>query len=367
MPKELKDQDFADWLGEIRGATSSRELLAARNKRQKIVNKSLVSMAVEEGNRQIAQIHREVMCRALTLCEATCIQEGLGPPPVPYAFIALGSAGREEQTLWSDQDHALVIGAGDGQQVDFYYERFAAILVRILEEAGYPPCPGKVMISNPLWRRTLASWQQMLSDWREELGWEQVRYLMIAADMRLITGDAGLFAQLRANIDEVLGSSAEHEQDLVLAVLRGTVRHKAALNVLGQVITERNGEHAGDFDVKYGLYLPIVNAVRFLAVEHGVVSSNSTLDRLRRLYELEALPFRWIEMCREAFIIALKFRSLAAGYEGENGLLTGSNYLPQAMLKQREIRRELQEALGTVKLIYRSLERQRRYAERIWS
>lgn len=350
----------------IRSASTPELLRSARLEEQLRLYGKFSTTKIQEWNRIAGALQDAVMSQTVLLCERQLIEEGFGPPPAAYAFVAYGSAGRNEQTLWSDQDNGLIIGKGDGSvpEVNSYFDRFGVRLSQLLEQAGYPPCPGNVMASNPLWRKSVGEWMRQLEIWRAQLGWEQVRYLMIAADMRHICGDPKLTVELRQKTHEIFEREAGPEGSLASAVLRNTVRHKAALNVLGQVITEQTGDHAGDFDVKYGLYLPLVNAVRYLAVEYGI-NASSTADRLATLIKLEVVPYRWLESCQYAFNTALRFRSMTS-YLEEDGTLSGTGYLPQSILKQKEIRRELREALGTVKLMYRTLQRQQRYAERKW-
>lgn len=348
----------------IRSASSPGLLRTARIEEQNRLYGKLTSLPIQAWNREVGEMHDAVMTQACRLCEEEMIREGFGPPPSNYAFIAFGSAGRAEQTLWSDQDNGLIFGEGDAAQNAAYFEIYSQKLTAVLEQVGYPPCPGKVMLSNPLWRNNLEGWERQFMEWRDLLAWEQVRYLMIAADMRHIYGDAALSAALRQTMKRVMELDQGSERDTMAAILRNTVRHKAALNVLGQVITEPTGEHAGDFDVKYGLYIPIVNAVRYLALQYGIESS-TTWERISQLDRLEAVPTRWLESCRRAFDTAVKLRSLALP-ENEDGMLTGTHYLPQEMLKQKELRRELRESLSTVRLMYRTLQRQHRYAERKW-
>ncbi len=348
----------------IRSASTPELLRSARLEEQMTLLGRFSSAKIEDWNRDASTLQDAVMSQTTILCEQQLIEEGFGSPPAAYAFVAYGSAGRGEQTLWSDQDNGLIIDNSEDPQVESYFDLFGLRLSQLLEEIGYPPCPGKVMVSNPLWRNKVDDWVKQLESWREQPGWEQIRYLMIAADMRHISGEFKLTEKLRREMHEIFERDVTPERNLAEAVLRNTVRHKAALNVLGQVITEQTGDHAGDFDVKYGLYLPIVNAVRYLAIEYGI-SASSTQERLFQLNRLEAVPYRWLESCQEALYTALRFRSMTS-YIEEDGMLSGTGYLPQTLLKQKEIRRELREALGTVKLMYRTLQRQQRYAERKW-
>lgn len=344
---------------EVRSASAPEQLRHARlNAQARIYDKFSVT-DIEAWNRDVSRLQDIVMTRAAELCEQQMEKEGFVPPPAPYAVVLFGSAGREEQTLWSDQDNGLIFGKSKGmdeEAVKGYFYEFGRRLSEILELSGYKPCPGKVMVSNPMWCQGLEDWEKQLAGWRDQLGFEQVRYLMIAADMRHLTGDKDLSGKLRQTMHGIFEqtSDSDGENELAAAVLRNTVRHKAALNVLGQVITEQTGEYAGEFDVKYGLYLPIVNAVRYMALEYGV-SAPSTRERLNQLARMGEIPYPWLENCRSVLDTALRFRTMAP-----------TGYLPKAKLKDKEVIRELREALGTVKLVYRTLQRKQRYAERKW-
>lgn len=345
----------------IRSAASVTSLRDMRMRMQEGLMVQYSSVDIHEWNRLVSNMHDTVMSRAASLCEDLLQKEGAGNPPAPYALITFGSSGRQESTLWSDQDNGLITGIGsdDPTATRQYFEKFSTRLSVILEKVGYPPCPGNVMLSNPLWRHHLSGWEQQLRTWRSDLNWEQVRYLMIMLDMRHIHGDIKLTEGLHEMMMNVLyddkADSRGGTQDFTAALLRNTIRHKAALNVLGQVITEQTGEHAGDFDVKYGLYLPMVNAVRYLAIQHGSHPS-STLDRIQQLTPLEEIVGIPVESCRRAMETALWLRILA----------NGSNYLPHSLLKHKNIKPKLREALMTVRQLYRGLQRQHRYAERKW-
>ncbi|RUT27933.1 signal transduction protein [Paenibacillus zeisoli] len=342
----------------IRAASSPRTLRAERIKEQSRLLEGFSTLPTPDWNRAVNRMHDEVMIRSAYLAERVMEAEGIGAPPVPYAFVAFGSGGRAEQTLWSDQDNGLIIGEGGGERSEIYYKYFAATLSKILEKVGYPPCPGNVMLSNPVWRHTLGGWERQLQGWRDELQWEQMRYLNIASDMRFIAGSSGLVSEWKRIFQEIM----EPGDRLSAALLRGTVRHKAGLNVLGQVITEPFGEHAGSFDIKYGLYMPLVNGLRCIALQYGI-QETSTMERLRILIQLEAIPGQWLEACRQSFHTTLKLRSLTS-YSVYEGMLQGSSYLSPSLMKQKDVLRELRESLGTVKLLYRTLQRQLRFSER---
>ncbi|WP_138495545.1 DUF294 nucleotidyltransferase-like domain-containing protein [Paenibacillus pinistramenti] len=345
-------------LSSIQSAVTSGDLRLTRWKEENKLLQLFSSYPIEEWNEGVNRLQDEVMRQATIICERQLAEAGAGDPPVPFAFVLFGSGGRCEQTSWSDQDNGLIYADGGGTEAQQYYEKFGEQLSNLLVDIGYPPCRGRVMASNPMWRLSLKEWQDQLSGWVETLRWEDVRYLTIASDLRCIAGDEGLAKAWKRSFMDLLGRS----EALEAALLGNTVRHKAALNVLGQVITERFGEHAGEFDVKYGLYIPLVNGIRCMALYYGIEES-STQERISKLHELEAFPRPWLDALRRAFVKSLKFRSLTNRHT-EDGIIQGDSYLSQETLKQKDVSRELRESLQTVRQLYRMLQRQHRFAER---
>ncbi|WNS46153.1 DUF294 nucleotidyltransferase-like domain-containing protein [Paenibacillus sp. MMS20-IR301] len=340
----------------IATAGSPRELKARRTACQQVLLEQLNVIPVEEWMYRVNAMHDQLAAAAVRICEAQMKEAGYGLPPCAYSFIVFGSAGRQEATLWSDQDNGLIIeGEPDGTKRS-YFEAFGIMLSNVLETAGYEKCDGKVMCSEPLWRKTLPDWKAQLAKWMEELEWEPVRYLIIASDMRHVAGSEALSAQWR----EAFQAGFKDNKKLTIAVLRNTVRHKATLNLLGQVLTERFGDYAGGFDVKYGLYIPLVNIVRHLSLLHGIKVS-STLRRLELLAELE--QYQHLEEIRAAFQTALKMR-VNTPYTVKDGLLTSSDYYAENDLKNKQLRLELREGLLLVRRLHKALQRQLRSAER---
>lgn len=337
---------------------SPEALRAKRVEMQRRLTEAAAGPDVQGWNASVNDMHDRLMKRAVELCEREMGEAGFGPPPVSYAFVVFGSAGRQEQTLWSDQDNGLILSDAEHIGKESYFEEFGRRLTDILETIGYEKCEGKVMCSEPRWRRTSSEWTKQLEEWRGDLSWEPVRYLIIASDLRLIAGDAELAGKWRRDFyNGVRGNGSLHA-----AILRNTVRHKKTLNVLGQVVTERFGDHAGDFDVKYGMYIPLVNAARCFAIQHDIEES-STLKRLERLIQFEATSLPILEPTYEAFLTALRLRGLTEAAEN-NGLLESSGYLLSDELKKKEQFYELRDGLILVRKLHRVLQRQLRFAER---
>ncbi|KZS44075.1 signal transduction protein [Paenibacillus glucanolyticus] len=355
--KPLKSVNLFPVFSEIQKAVSAQQLRDERIACQNHLLEKRSDMELREWIASVNRMHDLIGQRAAAICEQDMWEAGYGRPPARYAFVAFGSSGRQEATLWSDQDNGLILGDELGEEdLPFFWE-FGLRLSDLLEYTGYPKCSGKVMCSEPLWSKRLEDWKNQISDWCSDQQWEPIRNFIIAADLRHISG-AG---ELTEAWTEHFRSSVEQHPDIGNAVLRNTVKHKATLNVMGRIVTERFGEHAGDFDVKYGVYIPLVNSIRTMALQRGIIET-STLKRMERVMLLEGGNLL-LESVQRAFLTALRLRN-DTPYRIENGLITSSGYIPQEQLKSKTMQYELRDTLGVVRRIHRSLQREHRFAER---
>lgn len=265
----------------------------------------------------------------------------VAPPVSSFAVLLFGSGGRKEQTLWSDQDNGIVYEAdakADPEEAAAYMERLGAAFRESLEQVGYPPCEGNVLVSNPLWRKPLEEWKRTVRGWIEAPEFETVRYTLIAADARAVYGNAGLLDALRAE----LSRSIADRPAILARMLQNTLRYKVLVGLLGNLLTEPYGEDAGGIDIKYGAYIPMVNAIRLLSLEYGI-GETSTLARIRALKDEGAFKPELTAAWEAAFRAVLKFRSLTP-YQIEDGKYTARGVLP-AKLLTKDVKKELKQAL----------------------
>lgn len=355
--KRLASIEYRSYMQELTDADSPEQLRAARINYQQKLLELFEELDITEWTMLVNDMHDLIGLRATQMCEEQMMEEGYGNPPVSYAFVVFGSCGRREATLWSDQDNGMIISNVPSERKEQYFQLFGSKLVDLLAYLGYEKCKGKVMCSEPLWCKDLQAWEEQLSEWRTELNWEPIRNLIIASDLRHIAGDA----ELSEAWEKAFHKGLTEKSELTLAILRNTVKHKATLNILGQVVTERFGEHAGEFDIKYGVYIPLVNFVRFLSLQQGV-QETSTLKRLEKLQVLEQNNVL-LDNCHRIFKRALRLR-MSTPFEEQDGLLTSSGYLPEEELKKKMVLYELRESLGIIRQTHRALQRQLRFAER---
>ncbi|MGG1879763.1 DUF294 nucleotidyltransferase-like domain-containing protein [Paenibacillus cisolokensis] len=344
-------------LSELQTAATARQLREMRIICQNKLLDMRSSMELKAWVASVNLMHDLIGQRAAAICEHDMWEAGFGRPPARYAFVAFGSGGRQEATLWSDQDNGMILGDELKEDELPFFREFGRRLAGILELVGYPKCSGKVMCSEPLWSKRLAEWTEQLRQWTDQLEWEPVRNFIIASDLRFIAGDPGLTEAWM----EAYRAIVEQRPDIANAVLRNTVKHKATLNVMGRIVTERFGEHAGEFDVKYGMYIPLVNSIRTMALQRGIVET-STLKRMEKVILLEGGNLL-LESVQRAFVTALRYRNDTPHAE-EDGLVVSSGYLPPEQLKLKNVQYELRDTLGVVRRIHRSLQREHRLAER---
>ncbi|MGG2201222.1 MULTISPECIES: DUF294 nucleotidyltransferase-like domain-containing protein [Paenibacillus] len=315
---------------EVKEARDFSQLRALRDRAHDVFLLHLPSEEPFEWNGGVNRLHDTIIYRTIEMTERILCEERNEQVPLPYAFLLFGSGGRVEQTLWSDQDNGLIYAdPGDEKEAEQAKTFFSVLSERIsanLEAAGYPPCSGGVLCTNDKWRQPLSGYLAMTNEWLAEPNWENVRYLLIAADLRTIYGDRSLGESL---IDSFVSYNQAHPL-MYRHMLQNTLHHKVSIGIFGQLIKERYGEDAGGVDVKYGAYIPIVNGVRLLALEAGI-RVTSTEGRIRLLLARGHVPDEIGHDWLDALAAALKLRSMTP-FQLEEGHYTSRGKLTADLL-----------------------------------
>jgi CBS domain-containing protein len=276
--------------------------------------------------RVIASLNDTLTGKLLRLAE-----EATGPPPCPYTWLELGSGGRMEQVLTTDQDNALAY-AEDTRAAHAYFEKLAGKVVEGLLQAGFPPCPGGYMATR--WRRPLAVWEQTFRAW---IGRPEPQALLEAEvflDFRAAHGDLSL-----APLDGILHEAA-HQPLFLSHMARAALRFRPPLGLFGRLRAE-----LGRVDLKLGGLAALVLLARLVSLASRS-PARSTVDRLRAGAEAGVIGHETAEALIDAFRLLMRLRlreqlrSLAAGSEPGNAV-------PRDTLTSLEQRR-LREALRTV-------------------
>ncbi|WDP91641.1 MAG: hypothetical protein HUN04_18815 [Desulfobacter sp.] len=266
--------------------------------------------------------------------------EALGPAPAPFAFITLGSEGRKEQTLKTDQDNAII---HSGSEKDTAY--FLALGEKVctwLDRAGYDFCRGGIMAKNPKWCQPLSVWKSYFSDWIRAPSPEDLLHTSIFFDLRFAFGDRVLVDSLAAHLLEQLSGWTGFFRNLA----ENAVYFKPPLGLLGRFHVEKNGPHKKCIDLKMA-GTPIVDFARIYSLKYGIPET-STLDRLFRMYENRVLSRQAYNELDQAYslLIQLRFRAQIQHILVEN--TTAHNYVNPRHLTPME-RQMLKQVLKRVK------------------
>lgn len=277
--------------------------------------------------------------RLLTLAE-----NRLGSPPVPYAWIAYGSQGRQELTLHSDQDNALILADRfDPARHADYFAELAGNVSDGLAACGFAYCPGGMMASNPRWRLPVAAWDALFADWIAHTDPQKARLATNLFDFRVVHGEAALARPLRERISR---DSPLHETLLAHLVANGCTT-SPPLGFFRQLVVIREGEHEGELDIKRHGLLPIVDLARIHALAAGS-GEIATPARLKAAAGSALLSHEGAETLASAFEFLLGLRTRHQKEQLGEGL-SPDNFVAPARLSaaDRHTLRDVFRAIAT--------------------
>jgi CBS domain-containing protein len=223
----------------------------------------LLMQLVAAGNRHevvtrlVTDISDAVTRRLLRMAE-----DDLGPPPVPYLWLACGSQGRQEQTGVSDQDNCLILDNAATEAHAPYFEALARQVSDGLNAAGYVHCPGDMMATNPRWRQPLRVWRDYFRGWIATPSPEAQMLASVMFDLRPIGGERDLFDTLQAETLE----AASRNSIFTAHMGSNSLKHAPPLGLLRNLVTIRSGEHRNTLDLKMNGVVPIVDLGRMYAL-----------------------------------------------------------------------------------------------------
>ncbi|OPY77912.1 MAG: putative nucleotidyltransferase substrate binding domain protein [Syntrophorhabdus sp. PtaU1.Bin153] len=321
-----------------------------------------------------------ITVRTLGLVEEEMHREGYGYPPSRYVWVGLGSEGRDEQTLMTDQDnmmlfdeargdfatgylrdecyrHSKITGVENGFDkvtekniIDYYYEVFAGKVVERLHEAGFEKCKGGVMSSNMKWRGSLADWRERI---RERVVHERGIFesldVIILADARPVAGDRSL---LQTVLDEFL-SLLRNNKFVMKDFYTSAVLMPTALSFFGNFKTEKNGEYRGKMNIKLHGWAPLILAVRMVAITNGIFETN-TVKRIRLLRDKKVITKDMETDLIDTYLVFVRLRILNQ-IRNKTGKQSDMNYLsPDSLVPEDQ--EKLRKAMKTVEVFQKYIE-----------
>lgn len=252
----------------------------------------------------ITSINVGITKRTIDLVLASINQE----PPVDFAWLSIGSQGRQEQLLLTDQDNFIVFDTVKSdvyERTKQYFLDLAGKITTSLNTIGFEFCPADMMASNPKWCLSIDQWQAQFKSWITKPDQDNLMLCTIFFDFEIVYGSKALSEQLAKSIFSLIDSN-----DIFLNYLgMNALQNPPPLSFFRNFLVESSGDHKDQFDIKSRAMMPMVDAARLLILSKGIPSHNSTISRYEKLLELEPQNKDIYEACILAFEDLLRFRT----------------------------------------------------------
>ncbi len=335
---------------EIRGQQEISGLYILAQRIPEVI-RGLIKEGAKAGNitQMIAILNDHILERMLILLE-----EELGPPPVAYCWLLLGSEGRREQTFKTDQDNAILYADPESEKqkkkVDAYFKILAAKAIDHLVKCGYPLCPGEIMATNPKWCQPLSVWKSYFSTWISAPDPVELLNATIFFDFRSGFGDAGLSRELRKH----LKAQAQQKDIFLFHLARQCMSTRIPLSFFRNFIVNRDGEHKNHLDIKYQGLTPFVNFARILALKYGISETN-TLARLKALFDAEFINRELWASANDAYELQMQQRLIHQLSQMEEGRAPDNHINPEQLTDLEK--RTLKDAFAVIERLYSVLDK----------
>ena len=310
---------------------------------------ALVAQGVASGplTRVISSLNDRLTARVLDLIAPQFDLAG-----ITLCWLGLGSEGREEQTIATDQDNAIVFEAPGGH--DAARQRllpFARAVNEALDRCGYPLCKGGVMAMNAQWCLSLDEWREVFAQWIDRGDPVSLLAVSIFFDFRALWGDGALSDALRAFVAPRAQGNARFQKQLA----ENAVRNRPPLSWRGEIVEKADPSGAEGIDLKLFGSMPITDAARIFALATGV-GATGTLDRLREGGARKGIASGDLADWQDAFayLQMLRLRTQHRRLRHELPAAGNPNLVPIASLSTLD-RRVLKEALRQVRKLQQRL------------
>jgi CBS domain-containing protein len=300
--KEIKRSQLPKDLKQIRDRLSD----LIQNSIQKNIPLSHVSNIASEIN--LAIIKRAVELSILDL----------GSPPARFAWLSIGSQGRKEQLLLTDQDSILVfedVTPEKYRDVKDYFLRLAKRTTAILEKVGYELCPNGHMGSNMLWCKSLTDWTKQYNSWMNTPGENSNDLSSIFFDYEIVFGEP----KIEEAIEGVIFKNAVNNTLFFDFLGNDALKRNSPLSFFKKFIVEEEGPQKGKFDIKTRALMPLIDGARLLILNSNIKGIQNTYLRFKQLAITDSKNAEIYLSCAEAFLILSKFRTVEGLKNDDSG------------------------------------------------
>lgn len=328
----FRGREVLSLIRNIDDARDFAELDRARLEVEKVLSALMADGALaSHACRIVSELNDRITARVIKL-----VEERLGPPPSPYVWLGLGSEGRKEQTLLTDQDNALLFDAFQYARkvegAEEYFTVFADRVVHGLSECGFPLCKGNIMAVNPKYFGDLDGWKKKTSTWirNDAAEGKDILDIYTFLDFRAVYGSGLLEESLKAHVMAEIRESPA----CLRALAEPIVAVPIPLGFFKHFIVEKNGKYRNTVNIKTHGLLPLTTCAKLLALLAGVRETN-TLERFRGIAGAGVIPEAEAYAAEQAFETFMTLRI----HNNLNSLEEGrdfSNNVNPALLTARQ-------------------------------
>lgn len=289
----------------INRASSTKKLKRIRNKIMILLNGYLKSnIPLSHISNIIFELNDATIKRTIK----RCIEKMDAPLPTNFAWMSLGSQGRKEQLLHTDQDNALIFEDVPEEKLEetrAYFLKLATKVTKRLNIIGYEFCPAEMMARNPKYCLSLSEWKDQFSTWVTASGNDEILLCQIFFDYDITYGEVKLTNSISDHIYDILNGNKIFLNRLAAQALR----NPSPLGFFRQFLVEQDGEKKDLFDIKKRGIMPLTDAARLLILEHRVKNISNTSARFEKLAQLEPNNKELYQACAYSSRALIKFRT----------------------------------------------------------
>jgi len=297
---------------EIKRSQDAKDLKKVRSKLAEMIQSSIAkNIPLTHVNNIAGEINLALIKRAVELS----ILE-LGSPPARFAWLSIGSQGRKEQLLLTDQDSILVfedVAPEKYRDVKDYFLKLAKKAIGILEKVGYDLCPNGHISSNMLWCKSLTDWTKQYENWMNTPGEVSNEISSIFFDYEIAFGEP----KIEEAITNVIFKNVKKNNLFFDYLGNDALRKPAPLSFFKKFNLEEEGIHKDKFDIKTRALMPLIDGARLFTMSNNIKGINSTYLRFKQLAMVDPKHSEIFLNCADAFLILSKFRVLE-GLKNDN-------------------------------------------------
>ncbi|MGG7035037.1 MAG: DUF294 nucleotidyltransferase-like domain-containing protein [Flavobacterium sp.] len=252
----------------------------------------------------------------------------LGSPPIHFAWLSIGSQGRKEQLLLTEQNSFLVfedVSESKYREVRDYFLRLSKKVTTALEFIGYNHAPNGYTASNPLYCKSISEWKEYYISWIESPVKKSEETNPIFFDYEMVYGDS----KLVENLTETIFEKLDKNKKFFAFLGNETLKKPVPLSFFKHFVLEEDEINKNLFDIKNRAISGLVDAARVLILSYKVKSKNNTFSRFKQLAIEDEKHAEIYLKAAEDFLLLTKFRTLEGLKNGNDGQFINVEDLPK--------------------------------------